>query len=120
MTQLSKGKLSEARRRRLEKEVEKRKKEVVSQIISLNLNQDKIKRLTNKIKSLAAKIQGYVSELESYKKKFGDLTELSKMHGKFKRGKITKSAFKQKTKFNPTAIEAALVNVKAIKNGISG
>src|SRR5436190_10061338 len=42
---------------KLQLKVDAERREIVNRIISLNLNQDKIKRLTNKIKTIAAKIR---------------------------------------------------------------
>jgi len=54
---LENPKLKPQRRIKLQKKIESINKQVIARIVSLNLNQDKIKRLTNKIKNLAAKIE---------------------------------------------------------------
>src|SRR5579883_3105967 len=72
-------KLTPQARIKLTKAVEKRNKQVIAKIESLNLNQDKIKRLTNKIKNLANKIHECRDELERYSKRYGaNYQELSK------------------------------------------
>ncbi|HUT85285.1 MAG TPA: sigma-70 family RNA polymerase sigma factor [Elusimicrobiales bacterium] len=109
-------KLNEKTRRRLEKDVEKRKKLVVAQIISLDLNQDKIKRLTNKIKNIASKINECRYELSSYEKKFGKIDTLKSAYGKYKRDKITRAQFKKQIGYLPATIGMILENVQAIED----
>ncbi len=50
-------KIKEKNRIDITKSIEKRNKAVIEKILSLDLNQDKIKRLTNKVKNLASKIR---------------------------------------------------------------
>ena len=60
---LQSPRLDERTRRNLQKGIELRNKQIVKQILGLNLNQDKIRRLTNKIKSLAQRIGECQQEL---------------------------------------------------------
>ena len=102
-------------RKQIASVIDKKRKDIVKSIINLNLNQEKIKRLTNKIKNLAHKIREYRMELEKYQKVYGDLTKLQIDHELVGRGKMKPGAFKSKWGYNPTEVEAALENVKAVK-----
>ena len=108
--------LSNEMRKKLEHEVDKKRKNIVKNIINLNLNQEKIKRLTNKIKNLAHKIREYRLELEKYQKIYGDLVKLQHDHELVGRGKLRPAAFKSKWGYNPQEVEAALENIKAVKD----
>ncbi len=107
--------LSNEMRKKLEAVIDKKRKDIVKNIINLNLNQEKIKRLTNKIKNLAHKIREYRLELEKYQKVYGDLVKLQSDHEQVGRGKLRPGAFKSKWGYNPQEVEAALENVRAVK-----
>ncbi len=107
--------LSNEMRKKLEAVIDKKRKDIVKNIINLNLNQEKIKRLTNKIKNLAHKIHEYRLELEKYQKVYGDLVKLQADHDQVGRGKMRPGAFKSKWGYNPQEVEAALENVRAVK-----
>jgi RNA polymerase primary sigma factor len=110
-------KLSPMKRMKLTKAIEKRNKQVIAKIVSLNLNQDKVKRLTNKIKNLANKIHECNDELERYSKRYGlSYLELQKYYNDVKKGKMRSEAFKAKTGYAPTAVEAALENMAAVQD----
>ena len=100
---------------KLTKAVEVRNKLVIAKIVSLNLNQDKIKRLTNKIKNLAAKIQECHDELERYSRRFGmSFEQLRSYYNQVKKGRMKPDAFRAKTGYSPTAVEAALENMQGV------
>ncbi|HAH07011.1 MAG TPA: hypothetical protein DCM05_10885, partial [Elusimicrobia bacterium] len=109
------AKLTDKMRQKLHKAVEARNKDIVKRIISLNLNQDKIKRLTNKIKSLAWKIHECQDELHHYQKRYGtspaELVRLFELNAK---GRLPNEGFRAKTGFTPTAVAAAVENMKAV------
>ncbi len=104
------GKLSEDAKHKAIQAVEKRKKAVVAQITSLNLNQDKIKRLTNKIKSIAMKIDECLREKAYYEDKFGNLDKAAAEYKRHKAGKIPKEQFRSATGAAVTSYEAVLEN----------
>jgi RNA polymerase primary sigma factor len=108
--------LSNEMRKKIAGIVDKKRKDIVKSIINLNLNQEKIKRLTNKIKNLAHKIHEYRLELEKYQKIYGDLVKLQSDHELVGRGKMRPGAFKSKWGYNPTEVEAALENIRAVKD----
>ena len=102
-------------RMKLTKAIEKRNKQVIAKIVSLNLNQDKIKRLTNKIKNLASKIHECRDEMERYHRRYGaSYEELKHYFTLIKRGKMRPEAFRAKTGYAPSAVEAALENMETI------
>lgn len=96
--------------------IDHKRKEIVKTIINLNLNQEKIKRLTNKIKNLAHKLKEYRTELEKYQKQYGDLVKLRTDYELVNRNRMSPSAFRSKWGYNTTEVEAALDNIAAIKD----
>jgi RNA polymerase primary sigma factor len=105
---------------KLTKAVEARNKLVIAKIVSLNLNQDKIKRLTNKIKNLAAKIQECHDELERYDRRFGmKFEQLRAYYNQVKKGRMKSEAFRAKTGYSPTAVEAALENMQGVADRLA-
>ncbi len=107
--------LSNEMRKKTEAVIDKKRKDIVKNIINLNLNQEKIKRLTNKIKNLAHKIREYRLELDKYQKIYGDLVKLQHDHELVGRGRMKPAAFRSKWGYNPAEVEAALMNVSAVK-----
>jgi RNA polymerase primary sigma factor len=107
--------LSNEMRKKIDAVVDKKRKDIVKNIINLNLNQEKIKRLTNKIKNLAHKIREYRLELEKYQKIYGDLIKLQHDHELVGRDRMKPAAFKSKWGYNPMEVEAALANVSAVR-----
>ena len=103
-------------RKKINKAIESRTREIVNRIVGLNLNQDKIKRLTNKIKNLAQKIRECQDEMERYSKRYGAAPhELRSWYEKVKRGKMTGEQFRSKTGYAPSAIEAAMENMAVVE-----
>jgi RNA polymerase primary sigma factor len=100
---------------KIQKAIEQRNKQVIAKIVSLNLNQDKVKRLTNKIKNLATKIHECRDEMERYQRRYGvGYEELKSYYALVKKGKMRPEAFKAKTGYVPSAVEAALENMEAV------
>ncbi len=108
-------KLKPQRRIKLQKKIEQINKLVIAGILNLNLNQDKIKRLTNKIKNLAGKIEECRDEMERYQRRYGcAYEELKTYFAALKKGKMRSEAFRAKTGYAPTAVEAAMENMEAV------
>ncbi|HAF95215.1 MAG: hypothetical protein A2X34_01520 [Elusimicrobia bacterium GWC2_51_8] len=95
--------------------LDSKRMQIVNNIINLNLNKEKIKRLTNKIKNLAHKIKEYRQELGKYEKHYGDLIKLKADYELVARGRMRTTAFKSKWGYNTTEVEAALTNVEAVR-----
>ncbi|MFA6435364.1 MAG: sigma-70 family RNA polymerase sigma factor [Elusimicrobiales bacterium] len=111
----NKPKLPNEQKKNIAGIIDKKRKDIVKTIINLNLNQEKIKRLTNKIKNLAHKIKEYRNELEKYQKQYGDLGKLRIDYELVRRNRMQPGAFKSKWGYNPTEVEAALDNIAALK-----
>ncbi len=102
---------------KLQLELDAEKKTIVNRIISLNLNQDKIKRLTNKIKTIAAKIRECEDELNRYEKMLNmPYKEIQSIYKRVLAKKITPAAFKKLTGYTLTAIEATMMNIQNVES----
>jgi len=116
-TKLLPTNLKPQRRIKLQKKIEQINKLVIARI--LNLNQDKIKRLTNKIKNLAGKIEECRDEMERYQRRYGcSYDELKTYFAALKKGKMRPEAFRAKTGYAPTAVEAAMENMEVVVDRI--
>ncbi len=112
---LNTGKHTDKAARTLNKKIQTIRTDIVKKILGLNLNQEKIKRLTNKIKTAAMKIRECVRENDAYEKRYGaDFQQLQTYMGQVKKGKMKAVAFKAKTGFTPSAVESSLENMETI------
>ncbi|MBI4056445.1 MAG: sigma-70 family RNA polymerase sigma factor, partial [Elusimicrobia bacterium] len=112
---LKKPRLKPSVKRRIQQAIDNRNKRIVSKIVGLNLNQEKIKRLTKKIKSMAQKVQECQDEMERYQKRFGlSYPELRRLYNQCKSGKISSQGFRSRTGFAPTGVEAGLENMRNV------
>ena len=115
MKELRTGNLPEKKRNRYIDTVEAKQKEVVSRIIKLNLNQNKIKRLTNKIKNLADRLNEALGDMQRFDEYFGPYPQIKKLVNQFKNGKISAKDFKKQTKFSLEELERALSNIETVR-----
>ncbi len=115
MKELREGNLSDKKRNHHIELLEAKQKEVVARIIKLNLNQNKIKRLTNKIKNLADRLNETRGDMERFDNYFGPYNEVKKLVNAFKNKKITAKDFKKKTKFTLEELERALSNIESVR-----
>ena len=115
MKELREGNLSDKKRNHHIELLEAKQKEVVARIIKLNLNQNKIKRLTNKIKNLADRLTETRNDIERFDSYFGPYAEVKKLVNAFKNKKITEKDFKKKTKFTLEELERALANIESVR-----
>ncbi|MEW5951849.1 MAG: sigma-70 family RNA polymerase sigma factor [Elusimicrobiota bacterium] len=106
---------SNEKKKKMQAVIDKKRKNIVDSILELNLNQEKIKRLTNKIKTISYRLKEYDLELEKYSKHYGDLEKLEYDFDLFLKNKIAKQEFRKKWGFFPGEVEAAIANIKAIK-----
>jgi len=112
---LKSPRLKDKMRQNVQKGIGIRNKEIVKRIVSLNLNQDKIKRVTNKIKSLAQKIRECQEELSHYQKRYGQPpSESIRLYDLQKDGRLSANAFFSKTGFKPSAVAAAAENMQVV------
>lgn len=115
MKEMREGKLSEKRRNHHIELLEVKQKEVVSRIVKLNLNQNKIKRLTNKIKNLADRLNEARNDMKRFDEYFGPYPVIKKLVSSFKNKRITEREFKKQTKFSFEELERALANIETIR-----
>ena len=98
LAKLKQKSLSEKEKIKLNEKKVVLREEVISLIIGLNLNQDKIKRLINKIKITASKLNTITFELEKIERKYKmPVPKLQALYKQFSTGKITASAFKKQS-----------------------
>ena len=115
MKDLRDDKLSEKKRNNCIEQLESKQKELVTRITKLNLNQNKIKRLTNKIKNLADRLQETANDMKRFDEYFGPYADIKKLVTDFEKGKITEKQFKKATKFSLEELKRALKNIEDIK-----
>jgi RNA polymerase primary sigma factor len=112
---LRKKKDSPEKKEKLRSRLVRERKDIVNKIISLNLNQEKIKRLTNKIKSVTQKVRECEDEIHRYEKRLKlPYDELQKMYNRTVAKKITPTAFKRITGYTLTGIESTMTNLKNV------
>ena len=115
MKELREGKKKKKKRNNAIEKLEAKQKEVVATITKLNLNQNKIKRLTNKIKNLADRLNEARNDMKRFDDYFGPYAEVKKLVTRFKAGKITEKEFKKATKFTLPELERALTNIEEVQ-----
>ncbi len=115
MKELREGNLTDKKRNHHIELLEEKQKEVVARIIKLNLNQNKIKRLTNKIKNLADRLNETRNDLQRFDEYFGAYADVKKLVNSFKNKKITEKDFKKKTKFTLEELERAITNIDSVR-----
>lgn len=115
MREIREGNLSDKRRNTAIEKMEAKQKEVVACITKLNLNQNKIKRLTNKIKNLADRLRETTGDMERFDEYFGPYAQVKKLVNDFKNKKMTEREFKKKTKFTLPELERAIANIDDVR-----
>lgn len=115
MKELREGNLTDKKRNNAIEKLEAKQKEVVQTITKLNLNQNKIKRLTNKIKNLADRLTETRNDMQRFDDYFGKYEDVKKLVTKFKAGKMTEKEFKKATKFTLPDLERALSNIEDVQ-----
>ena len=115
MKELRDGNLTEKKRNKNIELLEAKQKEVVATITKLNLNQNKIKRLTNKIKNLADRLTETRNDMQRFDEYFGPYAEVKKLVNKYTSGKITEKEFKKATKFSLEELQHALENIESVR-----
>jgi RNA polymerase primary sigma factor len=109
---LKKKGLTPAVKATLQERVAKERSQIINKIVGLNLNLEKIKRLTNKIKTIAQKLREAEAEVARYEKRFKmPYTELRQYYAQTQTHKMQPSQFKRLTGYTPTALESTMVNL---------
>ncbi len=89
-------KISGSEKIKLEEKKNKIRTEIISLIVGLNLNQEKIKRLINKIKTTANRLNEINSELARMERKYRmPIPKLQALYRQFFTGKISAAQFKK-------------------------
>mgnify|MGYP000576304748 CR=1 FL=1 len=115
MKELRDDNLTDKKRNKNIEALEEKQKEVVGVITKLNLNQNKIKRLTNKIKNLADRLNETRNDLQRFDDYFGPYAQVKDLVTKYTSGKITEKAFKKATKFSLEELQRALDNIENVR-----
>lgn len=112
---LQKRSLPSAARASLEERISRERKIIIRYVVGLNLNQDKIKRLTNKIKTLAQKVRENLGELHRYERRFKIRYEdLHRWYRQAKEGRLSPAAFKHATGYTVSGIESTVFNMQSV------
>ncbi len=112
---LKKKGLTPGMRATLQERVVHQRSLIINKIVGLNLNLEKIKRLTNKIKTIAAKMRESEHEIVRYEKRFKmPYTELRQHFNQYKLHKMSPSAFKRLTGYTPMALDSTMVNLENV------
>ena len=109
---LKKKGLTPAVKASLQERVAKERSQIINKIVGLNLNLEKIKRLTNKIKTIAQKLREAHQEVARYEKRFKmPFTELRQSYAQVKARKMSPTQFKRLTGYTPMAMESTMANL---------
>lgn len=110
------GKLPAEKMEELKSKVIEERQEIVERIISLNLNQEKIRRLVNKIKSLGSKVREFEDEVQRYEKRFKlPYAELKKLFQKTIAKQMPSAQFHRLTGYTTSGIESSMQNIETIQ-----
>jgi RNA polymerase primary sigma factor len=109
------GKPTEARKQKYLDQIARERRDIVNRIVSLNLNQDKIKRLINKIKNLGLKVREYQEEIQRYEKRIRlPYPELKKLYIRTLNKNMSPAAFRRVTGYTLTGIESTMQNIENV------
>ena len=112
MLKLKDSKLDAKQANKYTTALQEKQREVVDRITKLNLNQNKIKRLTNKIKDLAEKIEMCKNDMERFDNYFVPLAQAQKILKQYKSKKITeKQLVAQSHADNAEHLERCIENI---------
>lgn len=110
------GKLSADQTDALKTKIVEERQIIVERIISLNLNQEKIRRLVNKIKSLGLKVREFEDEIQRYEKRFKlPYAELKKLFQKTITKEMPAAQFHRLTGYTTSGIESSMQNIETIQ-----
>ncbi|MCL2484714.1 MAG: sigma-70 family RNA polymerase sigma factor [Endomicrobia bacterium] len=90
--------ISQKDREKYQQKIKELRTEIIDFITSLNLNQDKIKRLINKIKTTAQKFNEIKDELRRFERKYRNpFNKVQTLFKNYQSGKISAAEFKKHT-----------------------
>ncbi|MFH1725627.1 MAG: sigma-70 family RNA polymerase sigma factor [Elusimicrobiota bacterium] len=112
---LKNGKLAAKQRQAIRRTIEAQNNKVAGGILNLQLNEEKIRRLTNKIKNIAGKVRACRLELAGYESRcrvgYSRLRDYSQ---KVAKGKMSPREFRARTGCAPSSVDAALENMRRV------
>ena len=107
--------VSESKRNSFKLRLYNFKKAILEKIIDLNLNQEKIKRVTNKIKNLSIRIRECEAEVVRYEQNVGmPCKEFLALYASAEKGRISAKEFHAQTGFNPSGAETLAANLRLV------
>lgn len=115
MKELREGDMTDKKRNSCIEKLEAKQKEVVASITKLNLNQNKIKRLTNKIKNLADRLNEASGDMKRFDEYFGSYDSVKKLVNRYHAKKISEKDFKKQTKFTIEELDRAIANIEDVR-----
>jgi len=102
-------------RQTLQAKIQKERMQIIDRISGLDLNLEKIKRLTNKIKVVAQKLRESENEILRYEKRFKmPFPDLQKMYHQVMSGKVAPAAFRKATGYPHQALESTMTNLENV------
>jgi RNA polymerase primary sigma factor len=114
-TKLKLKSISQKDKEKYQAKLKELRSEVVSLIIRLNLNHDKIKRLINKIKTTAQKLNEIKDDLRRFERKYKNtLTKVKILFKNCDSGKISATEFKKYTGVSVKDAEADIEKIEAL------
>ncbi|MFC1501274.1 sigma-70 family RNA polymerase sigma factor [Elusimicrobiota bacterium] len=109
-----KGK-SHKERGKIKEYIKNERHKIITLIIGLNLNQDKIKRLINKIKTTATKLFETSQELKKHEARFKmSCNKLVQIYKLTVNKKMKPSEFKKLTRLNPSDMEETIEQIQSL------
>jgi RNA polymerase primary sigma factor len=112
---LQNSKLSQKETEKYTKKIETTNTKIIDLILSLNLNQDRIKRLINKIKNTASKLSEVMDSLRRFEKKYKHpVDKLSVLFKNLMLKKISQAKFKKLTGNLAATIEVDMPEIEAL------
>ncbi len=107
------GRISDVKRKNMENEKEKTKKDIIRKIIKLNLNTDRLSKLKNKICHIAQRVIESEEEIKSVERKMKvSYNEMKRLHRAVKRGSLSQYKFRKEVGLSLNQTEKITRNFK--------
>ncbi|MCK4533120.1 sigma-70 family RNA polymerase sigma factor, partial [bacterium] len=107
------GRISDLKRKKLENEKEKIKKDIIRKIIKLNLNTDRLRKLKNKICHIAQRVIESEEEIKSVERRMKvSYNEMKRLHRAVKRGSLSQYKFRKEVGLSLNQTEKITRNFK--------
>ncbi len=107
------GRICDLKRKKLESEKEKIKKDIIRKIIKLNLNTDRLEKLKNKICHIAQRVIESEDEMKNIERKMKvSYSEMKRLHRAVKRGSFSQYKFRKEVGLSLNQTEKITRNFK--------